>query len=140
MNTRNTMTFSYNLQIKSTEYKGVTFLFLFGTWTLALFPHAGTQPEIFQGRKVFVELGNVDNHFVKNTQRKGPLGKKYFLLDIAKTTFWMKNLTQRLTQLGPFFPKLGHFFWSSKNTKGGLHISFPSCVPAMFRWSQSFYC
>ena len=28
---------------------------------------AGARPEIFQGRRDFVELGHVDKHFVKNT-------------------------------------------------------------------------
>ena len=29
---------------------------------------AGVEPEIFQGRRVFVELGYFDKHFVKNTR------------------------------------------------------------------------
>ena len=31
----------------------------------------GAQPEIFQGRGGFMELGNSDKHFVKNTRKKG---------------------------------------------------------------------
>ena len=50
---------------------------LFGTWTLVLFPHAGAQPEIFQGRGGFVELAHFDKHFVKNTRKKGPAGKNF---------------------------------------------------------------
>ena len=30
---------------------------------------AGVQPEIFQGRRGFVELGYFDKHFVKNTRK-----------------------------------------------------------------------
>ena len=54
-----------------------------------------------------VELGHFDKHFIKTTKRKGPTGNilKFFLLGILKTTFWMDNLTQRLTQSSPFFPK-----------------------------------
>ena len=48
---------------------------LFGTWTLVLFPHAGGQPEIFQGRGGFVEL---DKHFVKNTRKKDPAGENFY--------------------------------------------------------------
>ena len=42
-----------------------------------LFPHAGAQPEIFQGRGGSVELGHFDNQFIKNTQKKDP-GRKNF--------------------------------------------------------------
>ena len=35
----------------------------------------GAQPEIFQGRGGFVELGRFDKLFVKNTRKKGPAGK-----------------------------------------------------------------
>ena len=59
---------------RSTQNKGVTFLF-FETWTLVSFPHAGAQPEIFQGRGGFVELGHFDKHFVKNTRKKARMGK-----------------------------------------------------------------
>ena len=50
---------------------------LFGAWTLVLFPYAGAQPEIFQGRGGFVELAHFDKHFVRNTRQKGPAGKKF---------------------------------------------------------------
>ena len=38
---------------------------------------AGTQPEIFQGRRGFVELGHPDKHFIKNTGKEGPSGKHF---------------------------------------------------------------
>ena len=62
---------------------------LFGTWTLVLFPHAGVQLEIFQGRADFVELRQFDKHFVKNTRKKISQGKhlEIFILDTVKTTF-----------------------------------------------------
>ena len=43
----------------------------------------GAQPEIFQGRKRFVELGHFDKNFVKSTRKKGPTGKslEFFLLN-----------------------------------------------------------
>ena len=37
----------------------------------------GVQPEILQDRGGFVEVGHVDKHFVKNTQKKGPAGKNF---------------------------------------------------------------
>ena len=50
---------------------------------------AGTQPEIFQGRRGFEELGHFDKHFVKNTRKKGPTGNNFgaFLLDTIKARF-----------------------------------------------------
>ena len=74
MNTGNTMASSYLSKLRSTQNKGVTFL-LFGTWTLVSLPHAGAQPEIFQGRGSFMELGHFDKHFVKNTRKKAPQEK-----------------------------------------------------------------
>ena len=38
---------------------------------------SGAQPEIFQGRGGFVELGHSDKLFVKSTQKKGPAGKNF---------------------------------------------------------------
>ena len=42
-----------------------------------LFPYAGMQPELFQGRGSFVVLGHFDKHFFKNTQKKDPAGKRF---------------------------------------------------------------
>ena len=38
---------------------------------------SGTQPEIFQGRGGFVELGHFNKHFVKNTIKK-PRREKFW--------------------------------------------------------------
>ena len=35
----------------------------------------GAQPEISQGRGGFMKLGHSDKHFVKNSRKKGPVGK-----------------------------------------------------------------
>ena len=37
----------------------------------------GAQPEIFQDRGGFVELGYFDKLFVKNTRKKGPAGSNF---------------------------------------------------------------
>ena len=46
----------------------------------------GAQPNIFQGRAAFVELGHFDKHFIKKSRKKAP-GKisEFFLLDTLKT-------------------------------------------------------
>ena len=36
---------------------------------------SGAQPETFQGRGGFVELGHFEKLFVKNTRKKDPAGK-----------------------------------------------------------------
>ena len=38
------MTSSYHSKVKSTQNKGVTF-FLFGAWTLVLYPHVWVEPK-----------------------------------------------------------------------------------------------
>ena len=98
--------------------------FLGNTWFSGIY--TGAQPEIFQGRGGFVDLGHLDKLFVKNTE-KGTTGKNFgaFLLDTLKTTFWMEDSTQGWTQVGPFTPKSGHFFRFSKKGRGGLSPSLP---------------
>ena len=63
------------------------------------------QPEIFQGRGGFVELGHFHKHFAKNA-RKDLVGKHFFLPDTVKTTFWMENLTQKIDTIRAFFSKI----------------------------------
>ena len=93
------------------------------------------QPENVQDRGGFVELRHFDRLFVKNAQktwsRRGKVWS-FFILDTVKTTFRMKNLTQRWKQSGPSFPKLEHF---SNLQKRAWEISPPlppSCTPTMF--------
>ena len=87
----------------------------------------------FQGSGVFVKIGHLSKHFLKNTRKEHPTGKifVFFLLDTLKTTFWTENLTQRRTQSGPLFPNSGHFFLFSKKGRGGLLLLPPNCAPAM---------
>ena len=84
---------------------------------------AGSQPEIFQGRGGFVELGHFDKFFVKNTREKSPQRKilELLLLDSLKSTFWMEDSTQGWT-MTVYFPKSRHFFRFSK--KAG-----EACIP-----------
>ena len=81
-----------------------------------------------------MELGHFYKHFVKNTRKKGPAGKRFLaiLLDILKTTFWTENLTQRSTQSRPFFPKSRHFFQFLKKDRGGP--SLLSLVAWLWLW------
>ena len=48
------------------------------------------------------------------------------VVDTRKTTFWIKNVTQRWTQLRYFFPKSGYFLWFLKKHREGPVP--PSCV------------
>lgn len=64
------------------------------------------QPEIFQSRGHFVELGYFEKHFVQNIRKKAPQGYilEFFLLDTMKAIFWMEKVTQKWTESGSFFP------------------------------------
>ena len=64
---------------RSTQNKGVKFL-LFGTWTLASYPNAGAEREIFQGRGSFVELGHFNKNLIKTHKKKAPHGKIFELI------------------------------------------------------------
>ena len=62
---------------------------------------------------------NTQNPITSSYHSKIDLLKTRFLLqDIVKTTFRMKNLTQRWTQSGLFFQ--GHFFQFFKKNRGGI--------------------
>ena len=52
------------------------------------------------------------NFLSKAQEKEAPQGNilEILLLDTLKTTFLMENLTQRWTQTGTFFTKLGHYF------------------------------
>ena len=66
-------------QIKDRIYskQGSHIFLLYWTRNLVLFSHAGPQPEFFQGKGGFMELGHFNKHFVKNKQKKGPPGKNF---------------------------------------------------------------
>ena len=54
---------------------------LLGTPCYLIWPRysvpAGAQPKLFPGREGFVELGDFDKLFVKNTRKKGSAGKDF---------------------------------------------------------------
>ena len=94
---------------------------------------AGSQPEIFQGRGSFVELGHFDKFFVKNTREKSPQRKilELLLLDSLKSTFWMEDSTQGWT-MTVCFPKSRHFFQFSKKA-GEASTPLPLPLVAQLR-------
>ena len=87
-----------------------------------LFPHEDAQPEIFQGRGSFVELGHFDKHFVKNTRKKGSAGKSFGLFSPRYCQNHISNekFNPKMDTINTFFPKLGHFFRFSIKDKGGI--------------------
>ena len=122
MNTQNPMISSYHSKIRSTQNKRVTFHFCLGhglKGTKVLFPLEYAQPEFFQDRRGFVELGTLINISSKTCERKTLLEKilEFFLQDTVKTTLRIKDLIQRWTQSERFFQ--GRFFWFFKKDRGG---------------------
>ena len=50
------------------------------TFNLSGVTTAGAQPEIFQGREGFVELGHSDKHFVKRSKKKKKARREKFFV------------------------------------------------------------
>ena len=95
---------------------------------------AGSQPEMFQGRGGFLELGHFDKLFVvKNTREKSPQREilELLLLDSLKSTFWMEDSTQGWT-MTVCFPKSRHFFQFSKKA-GEASTPLPLPLVAQLR-------
>ena len=65
------------------------------------------QPENFQDRWDFVELGHFNKHFIKSTRKNANEGiiLEFFLLDILKTLFWNKKFNSKMDTIKAFFPK-----------------------------------
>ena len=120
MNTWNPMTSSYHLKIKSTQNKAVTFLFCLGHGLQCYFLMRTRNQKFFKAGEVSWNQGTSINILSKAHERKALLGKilEFLLQDAVKTTFRMKNLTQRRTQSGPFFQHQGTFFYFLKRTVG----------------------
>ena len=93
MNTRNLVTSSYHSKIRSTQNKGVTFLFClwYGLSVISSCKRA-TRNVSRQGR--FRGIRALRQTFVKNTRKKGPAGKdlEFFLQNTVETSFRMKSL------------------------------------------------
>ena len=79
---------------------------------------------VLQKNNAWVQVCN-QKIFREGEVSKTPHGNVWeiFLLDTPKTTFWMENLTQRLTKSGPFFQTL---FWIFINWQG--RPPCPSCM------------
>ena len=90
----------------------------------------GAQPEIFQRRGSFVELGQFDKFFVKHTKKRaGKNFEGFSLLDTVKVIFRKEDSTQEWTQLGLFFQNQDTFFDFQKKAGGGLLPQPPGCTP-----------
>ena len=72
----------------------------------------------------------------KTPEKEAPQGSilQFFLPDILKTTFWMENLTQRLTQSWLFFKILGYFLRFSKRTGGAPLSPLSPLVVCLWVW------
>ena len=80
---------------------------------------------MFQCSGGLAGLEHFYKHFVKDTRKKGPTGKKFFLLDALKTIFRMENLTQKWTQSGHFLKNWGTLFSILKIGQGRPPPSSP---------------
>ena len=60
--------------------------------------NTGTQQEIFQGRRGFMEFGHFNKHFVKNTRKEALTGKTFAF-------FHLGTLKTKMDTIRTFFPK-----------------------------------
>ena len=119
MNPQNLMTSSYYSKIRSTQNKGVTFLFCLGHGLQCYFLMQTCNQKFFKTEEVSWNQGTLLKISWKTHEIKTLLGKilDFFLQDTVKTTFRIKDLIQRWRQLGLFFQ--GHFVWFFKKDRGG---------------------
>ena len=124
---------SNHSKMRSTQNKGVTFLFCLGYGCQHYFVVQMHNQKLFKASQVSWNQDTPINILSKTHERKVTLGKilEFFLLDTVKTAFQMKTLSQRWTQLEPFFPKLGHFFQFPKKARGGrlTSLAIVACLP-----------
>lgn len=75
----------------------------------------GSQQEFFRSRELFWNL-SISINTSSKIYKKGHADKHFgaVFLDTLKAKFWMKNLTKRWTQSGPFYLISDHFSRSSK--------------------------
>ena len=72
----------------------------------------GAQPENFQGRGGFVEIGHFDKHFVKNTRKKGLAGKNFrvFPPRYSSNNILNRKFNTKLDTIRTFFSKIRALF------------------------------
>ena len=138
MNTRNPMISSYHSKARSTQNKGVTLLFCLGHGLQCYFLIQARNQKFFKAEEVLWNQGTSITISSKTHERKALLGNlvEFFLQDTVKTTFQMKNLTQRWTQSGPFFQNQGTFFDFLKRTGEELCFSLSLAILCL----QKRYC
>ena len=94
----------------------------------------GAQPEIFQGRGGFAELGHLNKNFVKNTRKKAPQGKFWSLSPRYSLNYILDGIfNQKIDTIWAFFPQnQDTFFDFQKGAGEGSPLpSFLSCAPAL---------
>ena len=139
MNTWNPMISSYHSKARSTQNKGVTLLFCLGHGLQCYFLIQARNQKFFKAEEVLWNQGTSITISSKTHERKDLLGNlvEFFLQDTVKTTFRMKNLTQRWTQSGPFF-KFRALFGFSKKDRGGIMFLTEFCYTVLCL--QKRYC
>ena len=75
-----------------------------------------------------MELGHFDEHFVKNTRKRGPTGKYFEVFSSRYTLSLNGKFKQMMDTIGPLFPKSRHLFRFSKRA-GEASSLIPNCAP-----------
>ena len=136
----NPMASTYHSKIRSTQNKGVTVPFCLRHGLQRYFLMQTGNQKFYKAGEVSWNQDTSINISSKTHGRKALPGKilEFFFQDTVKTTFRLKNLTQRWTQLEFFFAKLVHFFRFSKKDRGG--ITCFSLSLAILCLLKCYYC
>ena len=129
MNTWNPMISSYHSKARSTQNKGVTLLFCLGHGLQCYFLIQARNQKFFKAEEVLWNQGTSITISSKTHERKALLGNlvEFFLQDTDKTTFRMKNLTQKMDTIRIFF-QIQHFLVFLKRTGQELCFSLSFAI------------
>ena len=105
--------------------------------------YSGAQSEIFSGKGDFLELGHFDKHFVKQSRKKGTVGKNFSVFYPRYSSNYILNekLNPRKGTIRAFFPKIRALFLIFKKGHGRPTPFPPSYAPDVtrVRFCRSLY-
>ena len=100
----------------------------------------GTQPEIFQGRGGFAELGHLNKNFVKNTRKKAPQGKFWSLSPRYSLNYILDGIfNQKIDTIRAFFPQNQDTFFDFQKGVGEASPALPSLVARLLYRANIFH-
>ena len=78
---------------------------------------------------VAVELGHFDEHFVKNTRKRGPTGKYFEVFSSRYSLSLNGKFKQMMDTIRAFISKIKTLISIFKKGRGGFSSLIPNCAP-----------